>query len=731
MEQEINRIKLTSLQGETVIDDILLFNFTADSTNQHTPYYTSLLLDEDFEEVLPIDGWQNPTYNDQCWQTVNLPSAHGGLREREESYYLRKKVHVKDFGRAVLKLETLDPGGEVWINGQPVAVINNRHPYDLDVTDYLKPNSENLIAVRVKPYKARHLMLHSPSDPYIGWQLGRTELILTDRCMIKNVFVHTTSIADNQAIQTNQIILQYPGVYSCKGNVEVNYYSWYPTEGEKVASTRQDIEIRPAIDNKIIINLPIRQPKLWQTEQPNLYKVEVILRNEKGEAIDDYMLTTGIRTIEQRNGTLYVNNKAEMLNGAQIMGNRYPIETIAKTNRCVSDETVAQDLLMIKKMNGNMLRIHVHAEKDTIDGINDPRYAEFADQLGVYLLWQTAGWIREGEAWNVDFEGYPKFMKQVYNHPSIVMWEASNHPNRFKKHDISDSNDYMERIFHTISSADTSRLISPTSFWQHTHYGNYDGTKDYKGNPMTPTPVLMEKLMTRGSQDAYTGYGADWSYLRKAPHSWAASCLAANDKCYFNFEHEESAAQPNWELVKKEPWYKLQSYEWGYEEGSIGRKLNAEEWRISQAFQAFSAWESMKKQTLLGYDGFSWCSLESGANMFTYQKPLVDAMGVPKLAFYANKQVFNRIWAASDNVDVVYGPNDSIAPVIFNLGDERTVHLSIELKNEKGKTVERRSIKNIHIDKGRSITKLNRFQFKPKPDGCYFIVYTITEARTK
>ena len=413
---------------------------------------------------------------------------------------------------------------------------------NLDVTNYLKPNSENLIAVRVKPYKARHLMLHSPSDPYIGWQLGRTELILTNRCMIKNVFVHTASIGDNQAMQTNQIILQYPGVYSCKGNVEVNYYSWYPTEGEKVASTRQDIEIRPAINNKIIINLPIRQPKLWQTEQPNLYKVEVILRNEKGEATDDYILTTGIRTIEQRNGTLYVNNKAEMLNGAQIMGNRYPIETIAKTNRCVSDETVAQDLLMIKKMNSNMLRIHVHAEKDTIDGINDLRYAEFADQLGVYLLWQTAGWIREGEAWNVDFEGYPKFMKQVYNHPSIVMWEASNHPNRFKKHDIYDSNDYMERIFYTISSADTSRLISPTSFWQHTHYGNYDGTKDYKGNPMTPTPVLMEKLMTRGSQDAYTGYGSAWSYLRKAPHSWAASCLASNDKCYFNFEHEESAA---------------------------------------------------------------------------------------------------------------------------------------------------------------------------------------------
>lgn len=723
--QAVDRLCLSSPQGKMEVEELLLFSFIADSANAHTPFRSSLVLDEDFEEVPSMEGWQNLAYDDSRWNRVSLPSAHGGLREKEEGYYLRKKVRVEEFGRAVLKLETLDPGGEVWINGTPIAVINNRHPYNLDVTEYLTPRSENVIAVRVKPYKAGHSMLHSPSDPYIGWQLGRTELILTDRRMIKEAFVHTASIGEDDALQVNRIILQYPGVYADKGSVEVNYYNWYPVEGKKVASVRKEVEIRPAIDNEIVLPLTIEHPKLWNPGAPNLYKVEVILRDEQGKAIDDYVTTTGIRTIGQKNGNLYINNRPEMLNGAQIMGHRYPIETVAKTNRCVSDETVMQELLMIQKMDANMLRIHVHAEKDTIDGINDPRYAEYADQLGIYLLWQTAGWIREGEAWNVDFEGYPKFMKQVYNHPSIVMWEASNHPNRFKKHGIEDSNDYMERIFRTISGADTSRLISPTSFWQHTHYGNYEGSKDYKGNPMRPTPVLMEKLMTRGSQDAYTGYGAQWSYLRKAPHSWAASCLAADDKCYFNFEHEESAAQPNWELVKREPWYKIQSYEWGYEEGSIGRKLEAEEWRVSQAFQAFSAWESMKKQVLLGYDGFSWCSLESGANMFTYQKPLVDAVGVPKLAFYANKQVFNRIWAASDNVDVVYGPDDLITPVIFNLGDERTVNLTIELKNEKGKTVERKKINNIRVGKGRSVTRLDSFRFRPKQDGCYFVVYTI------
>ena len=72
--------------------------------------------------------------------------------------------------------------------------------------------------------------------------------------------------------------------------------------------------------------------------------------------------------------------------------------------------------------------MHVHAEQDTTEGINDPRYAELADQMGIYMIWQTAAWVRAGDAWYVDFEGYPEFMKQVYNHPSIVMWKRGTIP---------------------------------------------------------------------------------------------------------------------------------------------------------------------------------------------------------------------------------------------------------------------------------------------------------------
>ena len=67
----------------------------------------------------------------------------------------------------------------------------------------------------------------------------------------------------------------------------------------------------------------------------------------------------------------------------------------------------------------------------------------------------------------------------------------------------------------------------------------------------------------------------------------------------------------------EEPWYKVDSYEKNYEDGNIGTRLSFDQWRESQAYQAFGAWESMKMQLLMGTSGFSWCSLESGPNMFT------------------------------------------------------------------------------------------------------------------
>ena len=725
--KELRGFRLEAPAGSARVQQFAFYCFDRQEENIKQPYRLRLVCDEDFRPVPAMEGWARPAYDDSAWEAVRLPSVHGGLAEAGERYYLRTRVNVGDFQYAALELETLDPAGEVWINGEPAAVLRGRVPRHIDVTEYLHLG-ENTIAVCVKPYYAEFPMHHSPSDLNIGWFLGRATLLLVgDSSRICEALVHTAELGATEALQRHRVVLKNPTPFFRKAQLLVQYYPWFPQEGACVASARTELELRPRVDNLCELDVPLPSPQIWRPGDPHLYRVVFTLLDENGKPIDDCVTTTGVRLIEQKQGVLYINGKPEMLNGAQIFGYRLPVETLSKTMRCASDEQVMRDLVMSRCL-GNLLRIHVHTEQGVPEGINDPRYAEWADQMGLYLIWQSPAWLREGEAWNVDIASFPAYMKQVYNHPSIVMWEASNHPNRFKLHAFKETEDYFNSIISTLASVDSSRLLSPTTFWRHSYYANYDGTLDYKGERHTPNPLLMLPKMTRGSQDAYTGYGYNWEVLRNHPYDWAKSCLDAKGLCYFNFEHEESAGQPNWDLARKEPWYRLQSYEWPCEEGSIGRKLDFSEWRASQAFQAFSAWESMKVQTLAGVSGYSWCCIESGPNMFTYQKPLVDPYYVPKLAFYANKMVFQNLWAASDDVDTVYGPGDAVKPVIFNLGEACTADLTISLQDERGRTLEKKQIRAIAVPAGRSVTRLEPFRFKHKGEGTYFIVYSLRKS---
>jgi len=346
----------------------------------------------------------------------------------------------------------------------------------------------------------------------------------------------------------------------------------------------------------------------------------------------------------------------------------------------------------------------------------------------VMLIWGTTAWIRSGEPFNIDFEGYPKYMRQVRNHPSIVMWEASNHPNRFKDHDIDITHRWVKKVYDTIYSVDPSRIISLSSFIRHTHYGNDAGTLDYEGKSIRAVDEWIADKVTRGNQDSATGYGKEWSVIRTWPGEYYRDMLDSRDRAYFNFEHQESIGQPNWEFTKGKPWHKLHSYEWPYDEGSIGRKLTTGEWEESQAWQAFSAWEAIKKQRLVDYDGFSWCCLHGGPNSGTYQKPLMDCDCRAKLSYWTNKMAFQRVIAGSGDVDIVYGPEDRIAPVVMNLGDARTVDVGITVRDQNGAVVGGKSYTGIGLPGGRTVTKLPDFRPAFPAQGYYAVEYRITGA---
>jgi hypothetical protein len=202
--------------------------------------------------------------------------------------------------------------------------------------------------------------------------------------------------------------------------------------------------------------------------------------------------------------------------------------------------------------------------------------------------------------------------------------------------------------------------------------------------------------------------------------------LNSKHRAYFDFENEESIAQPNWDLHKGKPEYRIMSYEFGYEAGSIGRLLTKEEWEKREAWKAFSRNEEYRKKRWLDYDGLAWCSLGGGPNSVTYQKPLTDYWGQAKIAFYAVKMAFQPVLAGSKNVDAVYGPGDAIPVVAMNLGDSRQVDVVVTIKSLDGTPVAEKRYSAM-LPAGRTATDLPAFKPEVPRPGYYVIEYEIVD----
>ena len=94
-------------------------------------------------------------------------------------------------------------------------------------------------------------------------------------------------------------------------------------------------------------------------------------------------------------------------------------------------------------------------------------------------------------------------------------------------------------------------------------------------------------------------------------------------------------------------------------------------------------------------------------------------------SFYANKMVFQNVIGGSNNVDVVYGPDDTISPVIINLGNKQTVNLIILVKNIKDQIVDNKKYYDITLKAGRNVVPLRNFKPHFPSEGYYAIEYII------
>jgi hypothetical protein len=752
--QEISSLEIAT--GSVLqLDNLRGIGFAKDYTDgrkdlhsRDIPFLIETVLDDDFESVGEIDGWTKADYDDSRWESVDLPYAHGGQRYKEETLYLRKKVLIPTSKRVEIKVECLDPSGEIWVNDKPVYIAHNRHPISLDITRYIDFGKENQLAVKVDPYKAQETMRCTSSDEYIGWFSGRIYLDCTSDVYIKDVYAITENIGEPAEIKaevTIEKVQMYDSVERemkkpqvSDGQLQLRLYKWFPRESAvPVAQARQAIKIRNGKEEKFVISLQVNDAELWSPESCNLYKLVVEILDSNGKTVDDDVITTGIRTVSQEGGTFRINGKPAMMNGALLFSMPAPVDVIAKWQRCAPSEYIIKDLMQLKAMNANTARMSQHF--GPVVSINDPRYAEYGDQMGIMFQWATTSWVRTASPWQLDFAGLPKYVRQVRNHPSIVMWQPGNHPHFIH---FEEGMEWFGKVYNTIWPEDKTRLICPTSnLARLPNLHSDDGTKDENGNVVVNTSHFWTAPgLTRGSMEHIIGYGSEWTKIEIWPgaqrteseQNWGAGdirmdYLNSKHRAFFDYESEETSAQPNWDLWKGKPGYRVMSYEWWYDQGSIGVFLTEDQWLESQAWQAFSGFEAYKKKRWLDYDGLAWCSLRGGGNTGTYKKPLIDYYDHAKLGFYTIKMAFQPVLACSKNVDLVYGPSDTVPVVVMNIGDERKVDIRIDVKTLSGKVVLSKTFSEIILPAGRTFEDMELSLEKKLKPGYYAFEYNVSQ----
>lgn len=682
----------------------------------------------------PVGGWQvRPTFlfegreetfvpcnkqdnAEKYIGEVSLPYAIGTEKNKDEILILKRSFVASQDKTYTMEVGALDPGGNVYVNGKLVLHTDTFQPLWLNITPYVK-DGENELTLEVFPRAPEVLYpWHRHDDYYNGW--FTLEVKIHEGYALKSgeLNAYATKIDEYSSITVEWD----SGVQKKDCFYRIALKQSYPTESEWTLLQEEPFTGKIHKNFQIAI-IP------WSVENPVLYTLCIEIFDKDGKILTSEV-ETGFRTVEQQNGAIYLNGKKTVLKGALNMQFLPPYENIPVNHLCPTDEQIVEQVLAIKNMNGNCMRMHQLGY-----GCNDKRFARICDRLGILLIWTTRLIdSAENMMWTKEWEQkrlYQEQMRYVLNHPSIIIWEGSNELHTDRK--------TLDRVYDEFVTAvkeiDETRLLSPVS---HLYYGGgiydygceyYDtaGERDELLRPAKSSFGWKDDSVVRSAHtyDLLLGYGAPWQDMVK--QSWRLQPELFEDakKAYLVSEYAIIGRQ-NPETEEAKIFINKDSYELPNEASALGECFRDDEWELSQAFQALCCNVATKQLLRYDADGMLWCCLWGGANNASYLKPIVDFYGYKKLAYYSLKQAFQELVAFNERPDVLWGKNYEIKPMACGLSYGKKYSLTITVISENQEIIAEK-IYPAFTAKG----ERQSFEgWNPKlDDGYYIIQYQIEE----
>ena len=397
---------------------------------------------------------QGATFDDSKWEQVSLPHDYSISQEysksmEAESAYLGGGTgwYRKNFtlgsdtqGKRVrIDFDGVYMNATVWVNGHEVGT----HPYgytsfSFDITDYVKYDGENTIAVKV--------VNNTPSSRwYSGSGIYRdVDLTITDDVHVdlNGTKVTTPNLETEKGGTVNTNVTATVANDSDTAKSVTVRHTVFPKDGsadQNIGTVTTDAQSIAAGETaEIRATVPVSNPELWSVDDPNLYTVrtEVLV---DGQVTDTYDTEYGFRYFNFDSNTGFSLNGENMkLKGVCMHHDQGSLGAAAY------DSAIDRQVKILKEMGCNSIRVtHNPAAQDLIDACNEQGILVVEEAFDTwikpkngnsndYSVWfnQTVASDNEilgatdGETWaQFDLES---MISRDYNAPSVIMWSLGN-----------------------------------------------------------------------------------------------------------------------------------------------------------------------------------------------------------------------------------------------------------------------------------------------------------------
>ena len=409
-------------------------------------YSTSSWDDIDVPSNWEMRGYGNPIYTNITYpflpadQPMLLVAKYGNWYNKVRPPFIPHDVNDVGCYRRVFSVPDDWKGSQViihfggvssamylWINGEFVGYSQgSRLPAEFDITKYLA-SGDNSVSVKV--YRWCDGSYLEDQDHWRMSGIYRDVYLTSEPAIDISDFTVRTILDDNYEnamLQIRPEIAYHKSEDLSKWILEASLFN---EKDSAVFDEPLSIRVYDIINEKIgqrndlnyhLMETKVNNPVKWSAENPYLYTLILSLKDSTGTLVDAKSCKVGFRSVESKDGQLFINGKSIKLIGV----NRH--EHDEKDGKAVTYKDMLEDIKLLKQFNFNAVR--------TCHYPDNPVWYDLCDKYGIYLIDEAniethdlGGAISNDPTYaNAMLDRGIRMVERDKNHPSVIFWSLGN-----------------------------------------------------------------------------------------------------------------------------------------------------------------------------------------------------------------------------------------------------------------------------------------------------------------